>query len=127
MKTRTPALLIVLVVLSIEKFIQHMFVTYALYANVGGIRESVVVNYRILIVSGFIVGILFLASIPLVLQKKRAGFYLLLFLGLFDLIGEFIAQGTVFIKIPLSFIVASLIVILLIYGRGQFGQTPSTN
>ena len=127
MKTRTPALLIVLVVLSIEKFIQHMFVTYAFYANVGGIRESVVVNYRILIVSGFIVGILFLASIPLVLQKKRAGFYLLLFLGLFDLIGEFIAQGTVFIKIPLSFIVASLIVILLIYGRRQFGQTPSTN
>ena len=51
----------------------------------------------------------------------------MLFLGLFDLIEEFIAQGTVFIKIPLSFIVASLIVILLIYGRGQFGQTPSTN
>lgn len=123
MLNRYPIPIIILALLSIEKFIQHMVVTYAFYADLTGIRQEVVVDYRILIVSGFLVGILFLVNIPYVLQRKRSGYYLLLVLALFDLIGEFIAQGMLFIKLPVSFIVALIILITLIYSRRYFGLT----
>jgi hypothetical protein len=120
MKIKDHLLLYILVFLSFEKFIQHMVVTYAFYVDMGEIRSTVMVDHRLLMISGFIVGILFLVNIPFLLQRKRSSFTVLFFLAIFDFIGEFIAQGTLAIDITVSFLVASLILLILIIGRKQF-------
>jgi hypothetical protein len=120
MKTSQVILLTLLIILSIEKFIQHMVVTYAFYTDLRSIRETVVVDHTILMVSGFIVGILFLVNIPFLYQRKPSSFTMLFLLALFDFVGEFIAQGTLSIEITVSFIVASIILITLIYYRKKF-------
>ena len=97
-----------------------MVVTYAFYVDMGEIRSTVMVDHRLLMISGFIVGILFLVNIPFLLQRKRSSFTVLFFLAIFDFIGEFIAQGTLAIDITVSFLVASLILLILIIGRKQF-------
>jgi len=78
------------------------------------------VDHRFLMISGFIVGLLFLVNIPFLLQRKRSSFSILLILALFDFIGEFIAQGTLIINITLSFLVASIILLILIIERKRF-------
>jgi len=120
MKIKDHLLLYILVFLSFEKFIQHMVVTYAFYVDMGEIRSTVMVDHRLLMISGFIVGILFLVNIPFLLQRKRSSFTVLFFLAIFDFIGEFIAQGTLAIDITVSFLVASLILLILIIGRKRF-------
>jgi hypothetical protein len=123
-KIKENFLLYILVFLSLEKFIQHVVVTYAFYVDLGEIRSIVMVDHRFLMISGFIVGILFLINIPFLLQRKRSSFSILFFLALFDFIGEFIAQGTLTINITLSFLVASIILFVLIIERKRFvGQT----
>ena len=57
MKTKSLLWLYVLILLSFEKFVQHMVVTYAFYVNLTDIRDTVVINHKILMISGFIVGI----------------------------------------------------------------------
>jgi hypothetical protein len=120
MKAHKPVLLYVLIVLSIEKVIQHMVVSYAFYVDLGGIRTSVVVDHRILMISGFIVGILFLVNIPYLYQQRRFSFRLLFGLALFDFFGEFAAQGTLLIDITISFVVALAIIIILLISKKQF-------
>jgi hypothetical protein len=71
-------------------------------------------------ISGFIVGILFLVNIPFLLQRKRNSFIVLFLLALFDFIGEFIAQGTLAIDITVSFLVASIILLILIVERKRY-------
>jgi len=120
--------LMVLIVLSVEKFIQHMFVSYAFAVDLAGIRATVAVDYRLLLVSGFIVGWLFLINIPFLWWQVRGAFYLLFGLAMFDIVGEFIAQGTLFIDMMLSFMVALAIVLILIFYRKRFfvGQESET-
>jgi len=120
MKSKPDVPLLVLIVLSVEKFIQHMFVTYALVVDLAGIRATVVLDHRLLVVSGFIVGWLFLINIPFLWQRRRGSFYLLFGLAMFDIIGEFIAQGTLFIDIVLSFVVALVILLILLAYRKRF-------
>ena len=115
-------LLYILVFLSIEKFIQHMFVSYALYVDLMAIRSTVVVDHRLLMVSGCIVGILFLVNIPFLLRRRRNSFRVLFLLALFDFIGEFIAQGTLAIDITVSFLVASIIILILIVERERLAD-----
>lgn len=94
-----------------------MVVTYAFYVDLRSIRDTVVVNHNALMISGFVVGLLFLFNIPFLYQEKRLAFSLLFCLALFDFIGEFIAQGTLVIKIYISFIVAAIILLILILKR----------
>ena len=119
-KIKENLLLYLLVLLSFEKFIQHVVVTYAFYVDMGEIRTTVMVDHRVLMISGFFVGILFLINIPFLMQRKRSSFTVLFFLALFDFIGEFIAQGTLVINITLSFLVASIILLILIIERKRF-------
>lgn len=109
--------IIALLILSLEKFIQHIVVTYAFWMDLPSIREFVSFDYRIFTISGFIVGILFLANIPFLIKRRRFSLYLLLFLALFDFFGEFIAQGTLMIEITVSILVALLIILILIFFR----------
>jgi hypothetical protein len=114
--------LVVLLILSFEKFVQHVVVTYAFWRNASGIREWVVVDYRILMISGFIVGILFLINISFLIQRIGSSFAALFFLALFDCVGEFIAQGTLAIEITVSFLVASAILLILVFCRKRLVQ-----
>jgi uncharacterized membrane protein len=117
MKSKLSFPLVLLMILSLEKFVQHMVVTYAFIADLGGIRQAVSLDHRIFMISGFLVGILFLVSFVLMTRRNRLSLNLLLGLALFDFGGEFVAQGTLFIAITVSFLVASLIIIVLLVTR----------
>jgi hypothetical protein len=119
MKSKRSFPLVLLMILSLEKFIQHMFVTYAFLVDLGGIRQSVSLDYRLFMISGFVVGILFLVSFMLMIRRNRLSLNLLLGLALFDFVGEFVAQGTLFIDIPVSFVVASVIILVLLVTRNS--------
>ena len=100
-----------------------MFVTYALITNLGGIRQEVSLDFRFFVISGFPVGILFLFAFFLLLRRNQLSLRILLYLALFDVIGEFVAQGTIFITITVSFLVATLILILLRLKREELRRT----
>ncbi len=72
MKSKRSFPLVLLMILSLEKFIQHMFVTYAFLVDLGGIRQSVSLDYRLFMISGFLVGILFLVSFMLMIRPQSA-------------------------------------------------------
>ena len=108
----------VLILLVIEKIIQHVFVTYAFYTNLGDIASTVAVSPTVLMVAGAIVAILFVIALWGMLKKKPWTLKLLIALALFDMLGEFVAQGVICIVLNVSFIVATLLLILaLLYLR----------
>jgi hypothetical protein len=125
MRFDKPVPIYILILLSIEKFIQHIAVTYAFAADLSEIRSAVAVDHRLLMISGFIVGWLFLVNIPFLFQQKRFSFSLLFGLALFDLIGEFIAQGTLIIDITVSFLVAFVILLILIIYSKRLAENNS--
>jgi len=100
----------VLLGLSLEKVVQHVFITWAFAADRFDLRESVAPPYEWLWVSGGVVAALFAVAALALWQRERWALPLLIGLGLFDIVGEFIAQGTLAIEIVLSFLVAIAIV-----------------
>jgi hypothetical protein len=115
----------VLVILNIEKIIQHIFVTYAFWQDIGGIRSQVAVPPDLLMIAGAGVAILFMLSLWGLLTNKWWTINLLIGLALFDILGEFIAQGRMDIAIPVSFVVAVVILILALVYRRQNRKTKS--
>jgi hypothetical protein len=105
-----------LVVLVVEKIVQHTFVSLAFLYDIGGVRSTVAVDYRALMISGAVLAILFAVAIPALIQKKRWSLYLVALLAASDIIGEFIAQETVFVAINISLIVAVILLFLCIFG-----------
>ena len=63
----------VLVILIIEKIIQHVFVTFAFYSDFAGIRSSVAVEADLLMISGAMVAILFMLSLWGMISRKEMG------------------------------------------------------
>lgn len=107
-----------LILLTVEKIVQHLFVTLAFYFNWGDIESTVVVSPKFLMISGAIVAILFMAGLWGLLKKQAWTIDLLIALALFDMIGEFVAQGTIAIAMTVSFLAATCLLILsLIYRR----------
>lgn len=86
-----------LIVLLVEKAVQHAFVSLSFLYDIGSVRSTVAVNYRALMISGAVIAILFAVALPVLIQKKRWSLYLVTLLAASDIIGEFIAQGTVFV------------------------------
>jgi hypothetical protein len=112
----------VLILLVIEKIIQHVVVTFALYSNWQDIASTVVVSPTVLMVAGAIVAVLFAIALWGMIKKQVWALKLLIALALFDIVGEFVAQGVICIVLNVSFVVATLILVLaLIYRR----QLPS--
>jgi hypothetical protein len=103
--------------LSGEKVIQHVVVTVAFALNLGGIRSTVAVNYQVLMYSGLIIGVLYLASFISIKNNNANGGALLASMALADFLGEFYAQGRLYITITVSFIVAVTILVVLAYAR----------
>ena len=105
-----------LIVLVLEKIVQHTFVSLAFLYDIGGVRSTVAVDYRALMISGAVIAILFVVALPALIQKKRWSSYLIALLAASDIIGEFIAQGTVFVTINISIVVATILLFLCIFG-----------
>jgi hypothetical protein len=105
-----------LIVFVMEKIVQHTFVSLAFLYGIGGVRSTVAVDYRALMISGAVLAILFAIAFPALIQKKRWSLYLVALLAASDIIGEFIAQGTVFVTINISLIVATILLFLCILG-----------
>jgi hypothetical protein len=112
-----------LVILSIEKVIQHTFVTIAFILDIGGIKSKVAVSPNPLMIAGAIVAVLFVISLLGLLGARKWAINLLIGLALFDILGEFIAQGRMDIVIPLSFLAAVLILIFALVYRAQTLRT----
>ena len=108
---------ILLLLLSTEKVVQHLFVTYAFAVDLGEIRASVVIHHVPLMIVGFAIGLLFALSARLQYKNQRSGYLLLLYLALFDFVSEFVAQGTLAIEIVLSIVVAAIILLTLFVNR----------
>ena len=105
-----------LIVLVVEKIVQHTFVSLAFLYDIGGVRSTVAVDYRALMIGGAVSAILFAIALPAVIKKKRWSLYLVALLAASDIIGEFIAQGTVFVAINISLIVAIILLFLCTFG-----------
>jgi hypothetical protein len=107
-----------LLVLIVEKIIQHIVVTIAFYLNLRDIGSTVAVNPRVLMVLGAVVAVLFILSLWGMLTQRRWALNLVIALALFDMVGEFVAQGKIAIAVTVSFLVATLLFMLaLIYRR----------
>jgi uncharacterized membrane protein len=113
-KPGRPLTWYVLIILACEKIVQHTAVTLAIYHDWNGIRSRLAVNPDVLMVLGAIVAVLFVLSLVGLLRYRSWSSGLLIGLALFDIVGEFIAQGTVAIVITVSFLVALVILILAI-------------
>jgi hypothetical protein len=109
--------------LILEKIFQHIVVTLAFLFDWGAIRSTVVVHPDILLVLGAIVAVLFGLSLWGMLRRKPWALTLVIGLAIFDIIGEFVAQGTISIMLTVSFLVATLLLILALWYRRYEGRT----
>jgi len=112
----------ILIALILEKIIQHIVVTIALYFNWMGISSTVAPDPAILMVLGAIVAVLFALALWGMITRKSWAINLVIALALFDIIGEFVAQGQITIAITVSFLVAIVLLVLaLVYRRQLLG------
>ncbi len=102
-----------------EKILQHVLVTIAFWINAGGIRATVAVDPDLLMDAGAVIALLFILSLWGLLKRKWWISDLLILLALFDIVGEFLAQGRLAIAITVAFLVAVLLLILAIVYRSQ--------
>lgn len=102
-----------------EKIVQHLVVTLAFAFNWAEIRSTVVVNPNLLMILGAMVALLFAFSLWHMLRRAKGVINLVLALALFDIVGEFVAQGTIRIAMTVSFLVATLLLILALFERRQ--------
>lgn len=115
---KPPGLKYILIALILEKIIQHIVVTIALYLNWNDIWSTIAIDPGILMYLGALVVILFTLSLWGMITQQRWAINLLIGLALFDILGEFVAQGKFTIEITVSFLVATILLILaLIYRR----------
>ena len=101
-----------LIVLVIEKIIQHGFVTLAFYFNWKDIASTVIVSPTALMLLGALVGLSFVVSLWGMVRKETWAIKLVIALAVFDIVGEFVAQGKFDIVITVSFLVAVVLLIL---------------
>ena len=105
----------ILAVLSLEKVIQHAVVSWALAGDVASIRDTVVVDYRVLLVAGAAIGIGFAVGGIALVRRRAWSLPLLATLASIDIVGEFVAQGTISITLTVSLLVALVVVVLAIH------------
>jgi hypothetical protein len=108
-----------LIALMLEKVIQHIFVTMAFYFNWANIGATVAVSPRILMILGAMLAVLFVLGLWGISTQRNWAIDLTIALALFDIIGEFVAQGKIGIQINVSFIVATILLILSLFYRQQ--------
>ncbi|HEX6384509.1 MAG TPA: hypothetical protein VF177_07555 [Anaerolineae bacterium] len=113
---------VLLILLLVEKTIQHIVVTLAFSFNWKYIAATVAISPTVLMVLGAFVAILFGLSLWGMITKQKWAIKLIIALALFDMVGEFVAQGRLDIVITISFIVATLLLILAVIYRRQINR-----
>jgi hypothetical protein len=113
------ALRYVLLILLVEKVIQHIVVSFAFYFDWMNIAATVVVDPKVLLVLGMLLVILYCIAFWGIAIRRRWAANLVLVLALFDIVGEFVAQGTLAITINVSFLVAIALFLLTLLYRGR--------
>jgi len=111
-----------LIALIIEKIIQHIVVTLAFFTNWRDIASTVAVSPSALMILGAIVALLFMLSLWGMITQKKWAVNLVMGLALFDIVGEFVAQGTLFIVVTVSILVATILLMLGLIRRRQQGK-----
>ena len=101
-----------MLVLVVEKVIQHLTVTSAFVTDFGGIRASVALDYRFFMVVGAASALLFALSGWGLMRRKPWAPRLIVALALVDIVGEFLAQGALMITINVSILVATTLLVL---------------
>jgi hypothetical protein len=117
--TKTAWIRYLLIALIVEKIFQHVFVTLAFYFNWAEIRSRVVVSPDVLMILGAVVAVLFALGLWGMVGQQKWAINLVIALALFDLVGEFVAQGKISIVMTVSFIVATILLILALLYRRQ--------
>ncbi len=115
-----------ILILLAEKVVQHIAVTIALVLNWGGIGSTVAVPPAILAILGSIVGVLFGVSLWGMIARKQWALALIIGLAAFDIVGEFVAQGTLIIAITVSFLVATTLLLLALRYRSLVARLDAT-
>jgi hypothetical protein len=101
-----------LIALVAEKIVQHIAVTLAFYLNWADIGSAVAMDPGIVMVLGGLVAVLYVLSLWGLIVHRRGTLTLIVALALFDIVGEFVAQGTTYITITVSFLAALVLLIL---------------
>ncbi len=109
----------IIMALLAEKIIQHVFVTTAFYFDWNDIGSTVAVSPMILTVLGGLAAVLFAVALWAMIRGRAWAAHLIIGLALFDIAGEFVAQGTLAIGLNVSFIVATAILVLVLLHRRQ--------
>lgn len=102
----------VLMVLAAEKVVQHAVVSWALASDQFGLRSEVTVDYRWLAAIGALDTVLFAAALIGLADSQRWSLVLLAILATSDILGEFVAQGTLAVSITVSLVVAVVVLAL---------------
>jgi hypothetical protein len=105
-----------------EKVIQHVAVTSAFALDIGGIRASVALDYRLFLWAGAASAVLFALSGWALARKKTWATGLIIALALVDIAGEFLAQGTLMITLNVSFLVALILLALALFALRNGGS-----
>ena len=113
----------IMLALLAEKVIQHVFVTTAFFFNWGNIGSTVAVSPTALMIAGAGLAVLFALALWAVARGGAWATKLVVALALCDMVGEFIAQGTLAIDMNVSFIVATALLVLALLGRGRLART----
>ena len=113
----------IIMLLVVEKIVQHSAVTAAFYFNWSNIGATVAIHPRIFMVLGGIAALLFAFALWALLTRRAWARGLILGLAMFDMIGEFVAQGKVDINLNVSFLVAAILFLLSL--RYREGRRPS--
>lgn len=108
-----------LLLLLAEKVIQHIVVTLAFASGWDGIRASVAFSYQIFMVAGAVLALLFALALWWLWRRDPWARGLIITLALIDIVGEFVAQGTLIITITVSLLVAIALLILALLYRAR--------
>lgn len=111
-----------LIAIICEKIVQHILVTIAFWRNPGDIRSTVAIAPDVLMVLGAVVALLFVLALWGIIRRRGWVPNLLIGLALFDIVGEFAAQGKIAIVVTVSFLVAILLLILAFLFRRPLRQ-----
>lgn len=68
---------------------------------------------------GAVVAVFFILSVWGVIAQKKWAVSLIIALAIFDIVGEFVAQGRIDIMINVSFLVATILLALTLFCRRQ--------
>ena len=105
---------LVLRILLAEKVVQHIVVTGAFATDQATFRDDAPFDHRWFLVTGGVAAALFVLALYGHLHRRRGTLQLMVALALFDIVGEFVYQGSPNIVITISLLVATAILLLAI-------------